>query len=109
VFAPYNDAFAQIPEADLKALTDGAAKDGVDSDLATILQHHVLPERLDPEAVVGDQTTLIGDKLTVTGDAESGMQVTDGKVTADVLCGGIPTANATVYVISKVMTNAKPA
>jgi len=109
VFAPYDDAFKEIPAATLKTLTDGAAKDGVESDLSTILQHHVLPERLDPTAIVGDQTTLIGDTLTVTGDAESGMQVTDGKVTADVLCGGIPTANATVYVISKVMTNAKPA
>jgi uncharacterized surface protein with fasciclin (FAS1) repeats len=109
VFAPFNGAFDELDPALLKTLTDGAAKDGVESDLSTILQHHVLGERLDPKAVVGDQTTLIGDKLTITGDAESGMKVTDGKVTADVLCGGIPTANATVYVISKVLTNAVPA
>ena len=31
------------------------------------------------------------------------MTVTDGNVTANVLCGGIPTANATVYVIDKVL------
>ena len=79
-----------------------------ESDLAAILSHHVLPDNFDPTAVVGDQPTLIGDSLTVAGDPESGMTVSDGKVTAKVLCGGIPTANATVYVIDSVLTNAMP-
>lgn len=109
VFAPFEGAFAEIPEADLQGLLDGAAEQGVESPLATVLSHHVIPERFEPDAVVGDQTTLIGDTLTVAGDPEAGMTVTDGKVTANVLCGGIPTANATVYVIDKVMTNAVPA
>ena len=47
--------------------------------------------------------TLAGGTLTVEGD-ESGMTVSDGTVTANVLCGNIPTANATVYVIDKVLT-----
>ena len=68
----------------------------------------MLPERLAPDAIAGDHDTLIGDSLTVEGDA-SGMTGSDGKVTANVLCGGIPTANATVYVIDKVLTNAMPA
>jgi uncharacterized surface protein with fasciclin (FAS1) repeats len=38
--------------------------------------------------------------VSVTGDAQSGMTV-DG--TAKVLCGNIPTANATVYVIDTVL------
>ncbi len=108
VFAPYDGAFAEIPEADLNALLEGAAKDGIESPLATVLSHHVLGERLEPDAIAGEQTTLIGDSLTIEGDS-SGMTVSDGKVTANVLCGGIPTANATVYVIDKVLTNAKPA
>lgn len=109
VFAPFNGAFEEIPPADLTALLDGAKADGQKSTLATVLSHHVIGENLDPTAVVGDQTTLIGDTLTVAGDPESGMTVSDGKVEANVLCGGIPTANATVYVIDKVLTNAVPA
>ena len=109
VFAPFDGAFAEIPEADLTALLEGAAAEGQKSTLATVLSHHVIAERLEPDAIVGDQTTLIGDTLTIEGDPEAGMTVTDGKVTANVLCGGIPTANATVYVIDKVMTNAVPA
>ncbi len=40
--------------------------------------------------------------LTIEGD-ENPMTVSDGTVTADVLCGNIPTANATVSVIDKVL------
>lgn len=104
VFAPYDDAFAEIPEKDLNALVKGGMKEGQDSTLYAILAHHVLGESADPAEVVGDQQTLAGDTLTVEGDPESGMTVSDGTVTATVLCGNIPTANATVYVIDKVLT-----
>ena len=107
VFAPYNDAFAEIPKKDLNGLIKGGKKDGQDSMLYTILAHHVLPTNADPMAVAGDQETLAGDQLTIEGDAESGMTVSDGTVTATVLCGNIPTANATVYVIDKVLTGTK--
>ncbi|CAN5149251.1 fasciclin domain-containing protein [soil metagenome] len=103
VFAPYEGAFAEIPEADLNGLLDGAKADGNDSALYKILAHHVLPENDDSDAIVGDHDTLVGDTLTVEGDTD-GMTVTDGTVTATVLCGNIPTANATVYVIDKVLT-----
>lgn len=103
VFAPFNGAFEEIPPADLNALVEGATADGTESDLYKILAHHVLGERLEPDAIAGDRATLVGDNLTVEGDA-SGMTVSDGTVTANVLCGGIPTANATVYVIDKVLT-----
>lgn len=106
VFAPYNDAFAAIPEADLNALVEGGKKDGDKSDLYKILAHHVLGENDDPTKVVGEKDTLAGDKLTIEGD-ENGMTVSDGTVTANVLCGNIPTANATVYVIDKVLTGVK--
>lgn len=107
VFAPYDPAFAEIPEKDLNALVEGGMKDGQDSTLYTILAHHVLPTNAAPDAVGGDQETLAGDTLTVEGDAEAGMTVSDGTVTASVLCGNIPTANATVYVIDKVLTGVK--
>jgi uncharacterized surface protein with fasciclin (FAS1) repeats len=92
VFAPTNDAFAAIPEADLNAVL-------ADKELLTsILTYHVVGEQLDPDAVVGTQTSLQGAELTIEGDTD-GMTVQD----ANVVCGNIPTANATVYVIDTVM------
>ena len=92
VFAPTNDAFAKLPKADLdKVLADKAL-------LTKILTHHVVGEKLDPSDVGGDHETLNKDSITVSGD-ESGMTV-DG---AKVLCGNIPTDNATVYVIDTVL------
>ena len=106
VFAPFNGAFAEIPEADLNALVEGGMADGQDSTLYKILAHHVVGMNADTEAVTGDQETLAGDSLTIEGD-ENGMTVSDGTVTANVICGNIPTANATVYVIDKVLTGVK--
>lgn len=105
VFAPIDDpAFAAIPKDTLTSLVEGAQKDGMDSDLAKVLANHVLAENDDPAAVVGDKETLAGGTLTIKGDPETGMTVSDGTVTANVLCGNIPTANATVYVIDQVLT-----
>jgi uncharacterized surface protein with fasciclin (FAS1) repeats len=101
VFAPADPAFAEIPKADLTSLLEGAEKDGLKSDLATVLTYHVVEGQLDPASVVGEQTTLEGDTVTVEGD-ESGMTVNG----ANVLCGNIPTANATVYVIDTVLNPA---
>lgn len=107
VFAPYNDAFAEIPEKDLNALVMEGKDKGDKSALYKILAHHVVGANEKADAVAGDQDTLAGDQLTIEGDTESGMTVTDGTVTANVLCGNIPTANATVYVIDKVLTGVK--
>lgn len=92
VFAPTDDAFGKIPEKDLNAVL-------ADKELLTsILTYHVVGGQLDPEAVVGEQETLQGGTVEVAGDT-SGMTVND----ANVLCGNIPTANATVYVIDTVL------
>ncbi|MCY7395574.1 MAG: fasciclin domain-containing protein [Nocardioides sp.] len=99
VFAPTNDAFAAIPEDQLTSILADKAL------LTKILTHHVLPEKFDPTAVVGEQPTVNGDNLTIEGD-ETGMTVTDSAVTANVICGNVPTANATVYVIDAVMAGA---
>ena len=107
VFAPYNDAFAEIPAKDLNGLVMEGKEKGDQSALYKILAHHVLGANDKADAVGGEQDTLAGDQLTIEGDAESGMTVTDGTVTANVLCGNIPTANATVYVIDKVLTGVK--
>ncbi len=94
VFAPANDAFAAIPEKDLNALL--ADKDA----LTKVLTYHVVPGKLAPEDLAGEFDTLAGPKLTVEG---SGEEFTVGANNANVICGNIQTANATVYVIDGVL------
>jgi len=106
VFAPFNGAFEALDQEAVAGLVEEAQADesGTDSALYVTLAHHVIGANLDADAVVGDQDTLAGDTLTVEGDTD-GMTVSDGTVTANVLCGNIPTANATVYVIDTVLTD----
>lgn len=92
VFAPTNDAFGKLPKKTLNAVLANKKL------LTEILTHHVVAGQLDPSQVVGTQSTLNKDKVTVKGSTD-GMTV-DG---ANVLCGNIPTANATVYVIDQVL------
>lgn len=92
VFAPVDDAFAAVDPATITALS-------TDADLlTTVLTYHVVPGQLAPEDVVGDQTTVQGGTVTVTGTPEA-LQVND----AGVICGGVTTANATVYLIDGVL------
>jgi uncharacterized surface protein with fasciclin (FAS1) repeats len=94
VFAPTDDAFAKIPAADLEAVL-------ADKELLTkILTHHVVAGKLSPDMLAGKLDTLAGDTIRVKG---SGEEFTVGKENAAVLCGNIPTANATVYVIDTVL------
>ena len=93
VFAPYNDAFAKIPAADLNAVLADNAQ------LTKILTYHVVPERLAPEDLAGTHKTLQGGELTVTGSGEN-FKVND---TAAVICGNVQTSNATVYIIDTVL------
>ena len=51
-----------------------------------------------PAAVVGEHATVQGSKLTVTGSGND-LKVND----AGVVCGGIKTANATLYLIDTVL------
>ncbi|GGR63917.1 putative surface protein with fasciclin (FAS1) repeats [Nocardioides luteus] len=94
VFAPTDDAFAKIPKADLDAVL--ADKET----LTTVLTHHVVAGQLGPDEVAGEHETLAGDMIAVEG---SGEEFTVGKENAKVLCGNIPTANATVYVVDTVL------
>src|SRR5580692_1807508 len=94
VFAPANSAFAKIPSATLSKVLANKAE------LTKILTYHV-----------------VGSTVT-TGDFASGMSaktLEGGSVTlakmgstytvngAKVVCGGVTTANATVYIISSVL------
>ncbi|ADU46653.1 fasciclin domain-containing protein [Intrasporangium calvum] len=94
VFAPVNDAFAKIPEADLKAVLADKPT------LTKILTNHVVAGSLSPDELAGTHETLAGTTLTVE---PSGDSFTVGKERATVLCGNVPTANATVYIIDTVL------
>ena len=94
VFAPVNDAFANMDQASLtKALDDPTGL------LTTVLTYHVVSGRLAPEQLAGTHTTLQGGTLEVTG---SGAEFTVNG-TAKVVCGNVQTANATVYLIDGVL------
>lgn len=94
VFAPANPAFEPIPKKDLNALLEDKKT------LTQVLTHHVVPQQIAPEDLSGEYETLNGDTLTING---AGEEATIGDEKAAVLCGGVQTANATVYVIDTVM------
>jgi len=92
VFAPTDDAFGKIPKKDLDAVLADKKT------LTKILTHHVVEGQLGPDEIVGTHDTLAGDTVTVEGDIP---ELTANEAT--IICGNIPTANATVYVIDTVM------
>ncbi|WP_375385587.1 fasciclin domain-containing protein [uncultured Microbacterium sp.] len=94
VFAPVDDAFAKIDPATIEALKTDTAT------LTSILTYHVVPGMIQPDAIVGTHTTVEGGTLEVAG---SGDNLTVNGSTA-VICGGVQTANAVVYLIDTVLT-----
>ena len=98
VFAPADPAFAALGDAKFTELANNP------SQLAPILQYHVLPKRYDAKglAAAGGEVTSLdtaGGPLKIEGTGDN-MTVNGAKI----LCGNIPTKNATVFVIDKVLT-----
>lgn len=95
IFAPYNDAFAAIPEGDLNAIL-------ADQELlSTILTFHVVAgESLDLQGLIdaGEVTTVQGGTLTI--EASDDLATVNG---AAVLCGNVQVANGTVHIIDTVL------
>jgi len=92
VFAPVDDAFKKI---------DAATIDGLKTDsdtLTKILTYHVVPGQISPSDIDGEHKTVEGGTVKVTGSGDDIM--VDG---AKVICGGVHTANATVYLIDSVL------
>jgi uncharacterized surface protein with fasciclin (FAS1) repeats len=93
VFAPVDDAFAKIDPATIDSLkTDSAT-------LQKILTYHVVQGRIAPDAIVGTHKTLEGGEVTVAGTPDA-LTVNGG---SNVICGGVSTANATVYLVDSVL------
>ena len=95
VFAPVDSAFAKLPKPTLKLLsTPKGAKA-----LQTVLTYHVVAGQMSPDQIAGKTLkTVEGEKLTISGSAD-----TLKAQKANVICGGVKTANATVYLIDSVM------
>ena len=93
IFAPVNDAFAAIPEADLAAVLADKEQ------LTSILTYHVIAGESHDAAALGEAGTA----ETVNGASlefgEDGTTVNG----VDVLCSNVVTANATVHIIGEVL------
>nr|EJI99551.1 fasciclin domain protein [Rhodococcus sp. JVH1] len=92
VFAPVDAAFAKVDPATIETLkTDPAL-------LTKVLTYHVVPGQIAPSDIDGQHTTVEGGTVTVTGSGDD-LKVND----AGVICGGVQTANATVYLVDTVL------
>lgn len=92
VVAPTDDAFAKIDPATLEKLKTDAPL------LTSVLTYHVIPGQLSPAQVAGTHETVEGGEITITGAGEALKFDTSGLV-----CGGVHTANATVYMVDTVL------
>jgi uncharacterized surface protein with fasciclin (FAS1) repeats len=92
VFAPTDDAFAKLDPATIEKLKTDAPL------LKSILTYHVVPDQASPAQVAGDHKTVEGGNVSVTG-AGNDLKVND----SGLVCGGVKTANATVYMIDTVL------
>ena len=92
VFAPVDDAFKKIDPATIETLkTDDAL-------LSKILTYHVVPGQITPDKIAGTHATVEGGSVTVTGSGDN-LKVDN----ANVICGGVKTKNATVYLVDSVL------
>jgi len=92
VFAPTDAAFNKLPPGTIDQLKTNAGM------LKSILTYHVVPGQLSPDQVDGSRNTVDGPPVNVTGSG-NGLRVNN----AGLVCGGVPTANAKVYMIDTVL------
>jgi len=94
VFAPVDDAFAKLPKDTVAALSKPSGAET----LTSVLTYHVVPGQITPDQIAGTHKTVQGGTVKVTGSGDN-LKVNG----AHVLCGGVQTANATVYLIDSVL------
>lgn len=94
VFVPNNQAFKSVTTSQLSSLLQNQGQ------LKKVLSYHVVDKRITPDELSnGSFTTVEGSKLTTSGSGTD-FKV-DGK--ANIVCGNIKAANATIYVIDTVL------
>jgi uncharacterized surface protein with fasciclin (FAS1) repeats len=96
VFAPIDAAFKKEPPAQVQALLTDPKQKPL---LIKTLKYHVLAGKIDKAQLAGAHKTQEGSAVRVTGSGES--YVVNG--TAHILCGGLQTSNAVVYLIDRVL------
>ena len=96
VFAPVDTAFAKLPTGHRRRRWP--PRSGAKT-LTTVLTYHVVAGQIDSRRDRRqDPKTVEGENLKVTGTGDN-LKVNG----ANVICGGVKTANATVYLIDSVM------
>jgi uncharacterized surface protein with fasciclin (FAS1) repeats len=94
LFAPTNAAWQKLSSSQRTSLANNPAQ------LKKALEFHVVKQHVTKaELPNGSFTTLEGSKLTTSGSGTS-FKVNN---TANIVCGNIPTANATVYLVDTVL------
>lgn len=105
IFAPTNTAFAEFTKTVGTASIEDALDDNTES-LASTMKYFVLGQRYNRQGLLaaGAVHPLAGGNLHVSKHGAVTTVTTGAGVTATVLCGNIPTANATLFIINKVLT-----
>lgn len=98
VLAPNNAAFAKLDPAQLETLKSDPAA------LTKLDYYHVFLGLLGPADVAGQRPTQQGEEVKITGK-DGDIKVND---TAKVLCGGIQTKDARIYILDTVLDPASP-
>lgn len=100
VFAPINPAFEAFTEEQLQGLLEDTET------LTQVLTLHVVPENLELAELEsqGTVTTVEGTELTLDFSGEGELPTVESPgATAQVVCGNVQTANATVHLIDTVL------
>jgi uncharacterized surface protein with fasciclin (FAS1) repeats len=92
VFAPTDAAFNKLPAETINKLKTDSNM------LKSILTYHVVSGQLSPNQVGGSHNSLEGGPVNVMGAGDA-LKVNN----AGLVCGGVPTANAQVYMIDTVL------
>jgi uncharacterized surface protein with fasciclin (FAS1) repeats len=99
VFAPDNSAFAKIPSSTLDSVLANKGE------LTKILTYHVVAGRYTPAQLASGKTLKTLEGGTVITAMSGGTYTVNG---AEVVCGNVQTANATVYIIGSVLMPKSP-
>lgn len=105
VFAPINPAFEALPPGTVDQLTKSPEAAKPTGRLTEILASHVIGRRMTARDLLraGTVDSLQGSTLTIRGSAPDDLTVASGGVTARVVCANIPTVNATVFLVDRVV------
>ena len=96
IFAPIDDAFrAKLPKQWTRTLAEPKNADA----LTDLLLSHLVVGRRSPSDLSGSLETRDGEKLDIERDGDR-IRIADQ---ANVVCGGLRTANATIYLIDSVL------